>query len=233
MQKSTASRARPQGLDHGDGPVDGRALLVGGEQQRDRAGVARMVRDEFLGRHGKCGQRGLHVGRAAAVEAAVALGRHERVGAPLIERAGRHDVGMAGKDHGRPGGAAAQPEVAYAVAVEAFGAETAGVQAPRQQLLAAAVGGRDRGQRQQRLDQRQRGRVGRHGHCAGARRCLGGHQMFSVISVKEAPPPSPPAAAAVSRRALPALLMNHSRLFCESAEASASSRVISWRCSRP
>ena len=57
------------------------------------------------------GDRGLHVRGAAAVELAVADGRHERIGVPLGERAGRHDVGVAGEADHRAGAAAPRPEV--------------------------------------------------------------------------------------------------------------------------
>ena len=60
-------------------------------------GAAGCARDELLDRHDERRERGLHVGRAAAVELAVAQRRHERIAAPRVERAGRHDVGVAGE----------------------------------------------------------------------------------------------------------------------------------------
>ena len=65
--------------------------------KRDRARVVGLLRDEILGRDDEGGDRGLHVGGAAAVELAVADRRHERIGVPLLERAGGHDVGVAGE----------------------------------------------------------------------------------------------------------------------------------------
>ena len=93
-----ALAARGEPLDHLDGAVDRRAFLVGGEQQRDRAGRVGMRGDERLDRRDERGERALHVGGAAAVEPAVALGR-ARTGREChcVERAGRHDVGVAGE----------------------------------------------------------------------------------------------------------------------------------------
>ena len=53
----------------------------------------------------------LHVGRAAAVQHAVADGGHEGVGLPLLERAGGHDVRVAGEAEHRAAAAARRPEV--------------------------------------------------------------------------------------------------------------------------
>ena len=47
------------------------------------------------------GDRGLHVGRAAAIQLAVAVGRHEGLRVPLVERAGGHHVGVAGEHEQR------------------------------------------------------------------------------------------------------------------------------------
>ena len=97
------------GLNDGNGAVGGVAFFVGGEQQGNAAGVVGVRRDEaFNGGH-EGGQRGFHVGRAAAVEVAVALGRDERIGRPALDRAGRHDVGVAGKTQHRAAAAAMGP----------------------------------------------------------------------------------------------------------------------------
>ena len=42
-------------------------------------------------------ERAFHVGSATAIEQSVADRRHERIGGPLVERAGRNDIRMAGE----------------------------------------------------------------------------------------------------------------------------------------
>ena len=85
-----ALAARGEPLDDADGAVDRRAFLVGGEEQRDRAGRGRVRGDEGLDRRDERRERALHVGGAAAVEPAVALVGRERV---AIASARRGPVG--------------------------------------------------------------------------------------------------------------------------------------------
>jgi hypothetical protein len=89
--------------DHG--AVDARAFLVAGDQQAMPMGRIGMCGQELLHRHREGGDRGLHVGRAAAVQLAVAVAGHEGVAGPLLQRAGGHDVGVAG-EHQRAAAAA-------------------------------------------------------------------------------------------------------------------------------
>ena len=70
-----------------------------------RPAWSRMRGDELLGGHDHRGQRGLHVGGAAAVQLAVAVGRHEGRAVPLLVRAGGHHVGVAGQHQRRARGA--------------------------------------------------------------------------------------------------------------------------------
>jgi hypothetical protein len=64
----------------------------------------RVLRQEFFDRHGKRRDRRLHVGGAAAIQQAVAVAGHEGIAGPLFQRAGGHDVGVAGEDQRAAGG---------------------------------------------------------------------------------------------------------------------------------
>ena len=69
-------------------------------------------------RHDECGERGLHVRGAAAVEVAVAHRsgtKGSRV--PRFQRPGGHHVGVAGEAHERRARAAPRPQVGHAVAM--------------------------------------------------------------------------------------------------------------------
>ena len=156
-------------LDDLDRAVDRRALFVGREEERDRAGGVRMRGDEGLDRGDERRERAFHVRRAAAVEPAVALGRHERVGLPRRERAGRHDVGVTGEAHERTRAPAAQPAVANAVRDQRLGAKSERRQARRDQVLAAGVVGGERAPLDQRARQRERlgGKALRRGRVGG------------------------------------------------------------------
>ena len=98
--------------------------------------------DESFRGHDEGGDRGLHVGGAAAVELAVADGRHEGIGVPLGERAGRHDVGVAGEADERLARAAARPQVGdlaevHRLALEAGRGEALRRRAPGSRRLRA------------------------------------------------------------------------------------------------
>ncbi len=163
--------ARAQQVADLDGAVVGRAFLVAGDQEADRAGVVRMHGDEFLGGHHEPGDRGFHVGGAAAIELAVAVGRLERVGAPLLHGAGRHHVGVAGEDQqlavGTRAAALDGPQVGHAEVVRpadhGFALEAGGGQAFDQHILAALVFGRDGAAADQVFSEGKRGRHGGHG----------------------------------------------------------------------
>ena len=143
-------------LDHLDRPVDRRPFFVGGDEQRDRARRVRMRCDERLDGGDERGERGLHVGGAAAVQPAVALGRHERIRLPLRQRAGRHDVGVPGEADERARRSPAPPSVLDRVRRERLGAKAERGEARRHQLLAAGVVGRERPPRDQLARQRER-----------------------------------------------------------------------------
>ncbi len=139
--------------DHG--AVDGRAFFVAGDQEADRAPVVRMRCDEFLDGDHHRRQRGLHVGRAASVQLAVAMGRREGIGGPLRERAGRHHVGMAGEHQQRLRAAAPRPQVGHVAGRDGLAGEAERRQPFGHLQLAAAVGRRDGVQRDQFFGQRE------------------------------------------------------------------------------
>lgn len=75
--------------------------------------------DQLFGGGDEGGHAGFHVDRAAAVQHAVTLGRQERVGVPLVERARpRYHVGVAGQADQRPSAAVTCPQVGDAVGIE-------------------------------------------------------------------------------------------------------------------
>ena len=155
-----ALAARGQALDDLHRAVGGRTFLVGRDEQRDRAAGVRMLGQEPLDRRHERRERSLHVGRAAAVQVAVALGGHERVGRPRCERARRHDVRVAGEAHDRMRGAAPRPQVGHAVRDERVEREPQRRQPLREQRLAAGVIRRERLPRDQFARQRERGLCG-------------------------------------------------------------------------
>ena len=131
--------ARLQPLHHSHGAVHRGAFLVGGQEEGDRARVARPLGDEALGGDDESGDRRLHVGRAAAVELAVAHGGDEGIRVPFGERAGRHHIGVAGKAHHGMPGAAARPEIRHLAELHRLAAKARLGQPRGEQLLAAAV----------------------------------------------------------------------------------------------
>src|SRR3990167_8132999 len=72
--------------------MNGRAFLITGDDQADRAG---QVVGQIVQRRDEGGDRALHVHRAAAVEQVAALFGNERVAGPARPR--WHDVEMPGK----------------------------------------------------------------------------------------------------------------------------------------
>ena len=134
-----------QPFDHLHRAVDRRAFLVGGNQQADRALMVRVLRDEILNRGDERRQRALHVGGAAPVQETVAHHGRERVAGPLLRRAGRHDIGVAGKHHQRLGAAAPRPEVVHVAEAQAMHLEAERLEAFDHQFLAAFILRRKRG----------------------------------------------------------------------------------------
>ena len=189
-----ALRGEPVAERHG--AVERRAFLVARDQEGDRAGRIGPGGDELLDRDHHRGERALHVGSAAAVQHAVAVRRHERVAGPLVERAGRHDVGVAGEREDlrrRPPAGPERPQVGDAAvggsARSLLAIEAERRQAGRDQVLAAAVGRRDRTAGDQLLGEVQ---GSRHGLATALRSaagsptsCCGSSGRTSiVISVK-------------------------------------------------
>jgi len=77
--------------------------------------ASRTFSEKRLRRGHERGDRAFHVGGAAAVQITVAFGRHERIGLPLVDRAGRHHVGMAGEADEGARVAATSPQIRNAV----------------------------------------------------------------------------------------------------------------------
>ena len=134
-----------------DGAVERRPFLVARDQEGDRAGGIGARGDELLDRDHHRGERALHVGGAAAMQHAVAVARHERVAGPLLERPGRHDVGVAGEREDlrrRRAPRSDRPQVGDAAVGRSAGSvraiEAERRQAGRDQILAAAVRRRHR-----------------------------------------------------------------------------------------
>ena len=94
MIEAFALTKRP--VDELDGAVDGRAFLVAGQEEADRAGE-RSPRDKAQGGGDGGGDAALHVAGAAAPEFPVGDFGRERVEPPARLVAGRHDVGVAGE----------------------------------------------------------------------------------------------------------------------------------------
>ncbi len=112
MQWSNTSPARRCPCEELDGAVDRDALLVPGDQERDRALEPAPIRGEIIERGGElAGDRALHVDGTAAVEhAAVDVAGERPVGPPrLVAR--RDHIGMAGEHEIRPAAADARIEV--------------------------------------------------------------------------------------------------------------------------
>ena len=138
-------------LEHADGAVGGRAFLVAGDEQADRAGAG--------GGGGDGGDEGgdgaLHVAGAAAEQHAVADFTAEGIGGPG-PLPFRHHVGVPGKTQMRPGLAAAGEQVGRGAERQAPDAEAERLQRASQHVLRAAIGGRDRAAADQRLGERGR-----------------------------------------------------------------------------
>jgi hypothetical protein len=96
MVEALAALGRP--LQELDRAVDGDALLVAGDQERDRAFRSAGARRQVIEAGGhRTGDRALHVDGAAAVEDVAGDVAAERRVAPGCRIAGRHHVGMARK----------------------------------------------------------------------------------------------------------------------------------------
>ncbi|MNH09720.1 hypothetical protein D3C79_691810 [compost metagenome] len=164
--------ARFQALDHRLGAVVSRAFLVAGDQKRDLAAVVRVVLHEALAGDDHGRQAALHVGGATATEHAVGVDQClEGFMLPLLDRAGRHHVGVAGKTQYRAVLAAVGgPEVVDVFNAHRLQLETDGAQTVHHLRLAIGVDGGDRGATDQVAGQlkgrRELGR-GRHGGLRG------------------------------------------------------------------
>ena len=78
------------------GAVDGRPLLIGGDEQRERARKGALLHG-IASSGDKGSDRTLHVGGAAAEEKAVLLMRRKRRRRPVFQPPWRDDIDMAGK----------------------------------------------------------------------------------------------------------------------------------------
>ena len=142
-----------------DRAVDRLGFLVAGDQEADRT-ASRATFGHEPGHGGdERGHPALHVGRAAAIEAAVLDGAGERVVAPRIARTGRHHVDMAGEGQMPPTLPQLGVEIvdrvgAATLEAQAPAGETQGLQPLLQQVERRAGIGGDGGAAHQRLGQR-------------------------------------------------------------------------------
>ncbi len=171
MVETLALTKRP--VDELDGAVDGRAFLVAGQEEADRAGE-RSPRDEAQGGGDRGGDAALHVAGAAAPEFAVGdLGR-ERVEPPARLVARRHDVGVAGE--GEIGPRVSEPRIevedrgrSLGLEGDEVGGEPGLAQKIAQIGQRAGVDRRDRGKAEKRArDLERRGRSGHDEACRAA-----------------------------------------------------------------
>src|SRR5208337_4221615 len=135
----------------------------------------------------------LHVGSAASKQHAVPDLRREGVAAPLLERTGRHHIGVPREAKQGTLDPAPRPQVVDRAEAQVFHAETDGLQPFAHQALAAAVGRAHRGARDELAGQRQgaRGLAARHQN-----RSIGGRRL-RLFHTPQAPRPS----AAISTQA--------------------------------
>jgi hypothetical protein len=113
-----------------------------------RAGMAGQV---LLAGHHHGREAGLHVGRAAAPQLAVALGGNEGLRAPGLHRAGRHHVGVAREAEQGTLAPQPRPEIIDLADAHALDAKTQRLEPPDHQFLAVGVIRGDGGARDQRL----------------------------------------------------------------------------------
>ena len=104
--------------------------------------MLRVRGDETLGSRHERGDGGLHVGRAAPKELAVADGGLERIGGPLLARTGRHDIRVTRKHDERPPGTVADEEVRHVAALDDLGLEAQRNQAVDDELIRHGDAGR-------------------------------------------------------------------------------------------
>ena len=120
-------------------PVDRCAFFVRRDQQRNRPSVRGMRGNESLRGGDECGERGLHVGRAAAIDKAVTLRGGEGIAPPPLDGARGHHVGMPREaDHGRAG-PAPRPQVVHLPVAQTLDLESSRGQAGSEDLLTAVV----------------------------------------------------------------------------------------------
>src|SRR3984885_9343387 len=106
-----------------------------------------MAGDEFLARGQHRSKAALHVRGAPAVQYAVADHRGERIAVPLLERPGRHDVGVAGEAKERRAGPAPRPEVVDVAEPQVLHAKAERRETLAHERLTAVVDGTHRGSR--------------------------------------------------------------------------------------
>ena len=153
MHQSMRLATLAEGFGDAAHAVDGIALLVRGQQQRDGARMPRMRGDESFQRDHERGDAAFHVGGATPVQHAVADLGHERIARPALARTRRHHVGMAEQHQHRRACAVRRPQVVDVAVAQVFAAESGALQAFGDQRLAAAVVGRQRRPQQQFLGQ--------------------------------------------------------------------------------
>src|SRR3954452_14204558 len=98
-----------------------------------------MAGDAALRRCDERRDRSLHVGDPAPIQIPVALGWHERIAGPAIDRSRRDDVHVPGKTEQRRAVTVARPEIAHPAAIDAFAYETGGLKPARNNVDAPTI----------------------------------------------------------------------------------------------
>ena len=132
-------------LYHAHRAVGSRAFFIGSKHDRQRTRMIRMLGDEIRQRYDKGGQRAFHVGSAATVQDTIANGRLEGITLPLLDRAGRHHIGVTSETNQRRCGAATRPQIVDAAHADFFADKTQRLEDAGQQVEATGIGRRDRG----------------------------------------------------------------------------------------
>jgi hypothetical protein len=134
--------ARAQRFDHFHGAIRRGPFLVGSKQESDRAAVLGIFANEAVHGFDESGDRRFHVRRAAPIQDAVADHRLERIAFPLLDRSGGNDVGVSGKNEQRLRPAAARPQIADTVGIDALEREAERREMLRDEIEAARIFGR-------------------------------------------------------------------------------------------
>ena len=124
--------------------VHRRTFLVARQQEGQPSRMIGVTVTKALGGAYHGGNAGFHIGRATPDQPAVFDRGLERTLRPVVERAGRHHIGMAGKAQQRAAIAGHGPEVVHLAEAQVLDGEAGRGQSFADEFLAAAVGRGDR-----------------------------------------------------------------------------------------